>query len=46
MARNLFDEADSLKYYKTIGHCKRFKYYFKMIDVYALPITLRYKNQR
>ena len=42
---SLFDNAD-LKYYKPIAGCKKFKYYFKMIDMYALPITLRYKNQR
>ena len=42
-----FDEDTmSLKYYKRIGYIKQFKYYFKMIDMYALPITLRYKNQR
>ena len=45
-SRNLFDDAESLKYYKPIPTCKRIKYYFKMIDMYALPITLRYKNQR
>jgi len=47
MERNLFNESEeSLKYYKKIGMFKRFKYYFKMIDIYAIPITLRYKNQR
>ena len=45
MSNNLFDNAD-LKYYKPIAPCKRFKFYFKMLDMYALPITLRYKNQR
>ena len=39
-------EENSIKYYKKISACKQFKYYFKMIDMYALPITLRYKNQR
>ena len=45
MKYNLFDQqSESLKYYKTIPSFKKFKFYFKMIDMYALPITLRYKN--
>ena len=45
---NLFDTegAKSLKNYSKISGCKKFKFYFKMLDLYALPITLRYKNQR
>ena len=45
-SNNLFEHADSFSYYKPINNIKKFKYYFKMIDAYALPITLRYKNQR
>ena len=42
---NLFDDNKHLKDYKAIPKFKKFKYYFKMLDMYALPITLRYKNQ-
>ena len=46
MRNNLFDEYASMKYFKPIPTFKRFKFWFKMIDMYALPITLRYKNQK
>ena len=45
MQKNLFDEHNSLKSYKPIPFMKKFKFYFKMADMYAQPITLRYKNQ-
>ena len=45
--QNLFDlQSESLKSYKPIGFWKKFKFNFKKLDMYALPITLRYKNQR
>lgn len=44
---NLFDsQPKSLKVVEPIPLWKKFKFYFKQIDMYALPITLRYKNQR
>ena len=43
---NLFDQHKPLKTYVPIPLIKRFKFYFKMIDMYAQPITLRYKNQK
>ena len=43
---NLFDVNKKLKEYKPIPAFKKFKFYFKMMDMYALPITLRYKNQQ
>ena len=38
------EEFSSVKYTKPISNCKRFKFYFKMIDMYAIPINMRYKN--
>lgn len=39
-----FYQEAQLRYYKPKGYCKIFKFYFKTMDMYALPITLRYKN--
>ena len=36
----------SLYTYERIPWLKRFKADFRMLDLYALPITLRYKNQK
>jgi hypothetical protein len=36
--------VNSYKQYKKLGNCKRFRYFFKMMDMYAIPVTLRYKN--
>ena len=40
------DHHHSTKQYIPIPNFKRFKFYFKMLDMYALPITLRYKHQK
>ena len=43
---NFEEEFKTVKYTKPISNCKRFKFYFKMIDMYAIPINMRYKNQK
>ena len=44
MSINLFDQKNSLKSYKPIPFMKKFKFFFKMADMYAEPVTMRYKN--
>lgn len=46
MSINLFDQKNSLKSYKPIPFMKKFKFFFKMADMYAEPVTMRYKNQK
>ena len=45
MVNTVFDrEGNTLSYYKRLSPYKKTKRIFKTFDLFAVPITLRYKN--
>jgi len=41
-----FDQQEQIYEYKSIPITKRLKGLFRLIDFYALPVTLRHKGQK